>query len=53
MIDKHLGVSPTTVGSTGSYACGDERLQFLIEQCSSQKQEFKSTYTSSSSVMNI
>jgi len=45
MIDKHLSESSTTVSSTGSYACGDERLQFLIEQCSSMKQEFKSTYT--------
>ena len=46
MIDKHLEATPTTVSSTGSYACGDERLQFLIEQCSSMKQEFKSTYSS-------
>lgn len=42
MIDKHIGESQSTVSSTESYACGDERLQFLIEQCSSQKQEFKS-----------
>ena len=42
MIDKHLDINPTTVSSTGSYACGDERLQFLTEQCSSKKQEFKS-----------
>lgn len=45
MIDKHLEEIPTTVSSTGSYACGDERLQFLIEQCSSMKQEFKSIYS--------
>lgn len=45
MIDKHLEETPTTVSSTESYACGDERLQFLIEQCSSMKQEFKSTYS--------
>jgi putative transposase len=42
MIDKHIGESQSTVSSTGSYACGDERLQFLTEQCSSMKQEFKS-----------
>ena len=49
MIDKHLPSGESTVSSTGSagsktpiYACGDERLQFLIEQCSSMKQEFKS-----------
>ena len=42
MIDKHLDINPTTVSSTGSYACGDERLQFLTEQCLSMKQEFKS-----------
>ena len=42
MIDKHLDVSPTSVSSTQSNACGDERLQFLTEQCSSMKQEFKS-----------
>jgi putative transposase len=42
MIDKHLSESSTTVSSTESYACGDERLQFLTEQCSSMKQEFKS-----------
>jgi len=41
MIDKHIGESQSTVSSTGSYACGDERLQFLTEQCSSMKQEFK------------
>jgi putative transposase len=40
LIDKHLVEGPTTVSSTGSYACGDERLQFLTEQCSSIKQEF-------------
>ena len=42
MIDKHIGECQSTVSSAGSYACGDERLQFLIEQCSSMKQEFKS-----------
>ena len=42
MIDKHIGESQSTVSSTGSNACGDERLQFLIEQCSSMKQEFES-----------
>jgi len=44
MIDKHLSESSTSVSSTQSYACGDERLQFLMEQCSSMKQEFKSKY---------
>lgn len=33
---------PPTESAFGSYACGDERLQFLTEQCSSMKQEFKS-----------
>ena len=42
MIDKHIGESQSSVSSTQSYACGDERLQFLTEQCSSMKQEFKS-----------
>ena len=42
MIDKHLDVNPTSVSSTQSNACGDERLQFLTEQCSSMKQEFES-----------
>ena len=42
LMDKHIGESQSTVSSTGSYACGDERLQFLTEQCSSMKQEFKS-----------
>lgn len=42
MIDKHSPSGESTVSSTGSYACGDERLQFLTEQCSSMKQEFKS-----------
>jgi putative transposase len=44
MIDKHLTERSTTVSSTGSIACGDERLQFLTEQCSSLKQEFKQLY---------
>ena len=42
MIGKHLSESSTTVSSTESNACGDERLQFCEEQCSSMKQEFKS-----------
>jgi len=42
MIDKHSPSGESTVSSTGSDACGDERLQFLTEQCSSMKQEFKS-----------
>lgn len=50
LIDKHLVERPTTVSSTGSYACGDERLQFLTEQCSSVKQEFKSKHSSLTSV---
>jgi IS605 OrfB family transposase len=37
-----LSVSSTTVSSTGCNACGGERFQFLTEQCSSMKQEFKS-----------
>jgi len=41
MIDKHFDENQTTVSSTGCKACGDERSQFLIEQCSSMKQEFK------------
>ena len=41
-----VGVNPTTtVSSTGSNACGDVRLQFLLEQCSSMKQEFKLNYS--------
>lgn len=44
LIDKHLVERPTTVSSTGSIACGDERLQFLTEQCLSIKQEFKRLY---------
>lgn len=42
LIDKHMDVNPSTVTSTGSNACGDERIQFLTEQCSSMKQEIKS-----------
>jgi len=42
MIDKHLDVNPTSGSSPRSNACGDERLQFLTEQCSSMKQEFES-----------
>ena len=42
MIDKHSPSGESTVSSTESNACGDERLQFLTEQCSSMKQEFKS-----------
>ena len=40
-----VGSAPSnqpTESSSESYACGDERLQFLQEQCSSVKQEFKS-----------
>ncbi len=40
-----VGSAPTKppIGSSPrSNACGDERLQFFIEQCSSAKQEFKS-----------
>ena len=41
-----VGLKPaTTVSSTESNACGDERLQFLLEQCSSMKQEFKLNYS--------
>jgi len=40
LLDKHL-VNPNTVSSTGINASGDERLQFLTEQCSSVKLEFK------------
>ena len=42
--DMNLERGASTVGSIGSYACGDERLQFLTEQCSSMKQEFKSIF---------
>ena len=45
LMDKHIGESQSTVSSTGSYACGDERLQFLTEQCSSVKQEFKTMHS--------
>ena len=45
LMDKHIGESQSTVSSTGSYACGDERLQFLTEQCSSVKQEFKAMHS--------
>ena len=41
LMDKHLSESSTTESSSGSNACGDERLQFLTEQCSSMKQEFR------------
>jgi IS605 OrfB family transposase len=44
LMDKHIGESQSTVSSTGSYACVDERLQFCEEQCSSVKQEFKTMY---------
>lgn len=44
LIDKHLGENPTTGSSLGCKACGDERLQFLIEQCSSMKQEIVTTF---------
>lgn len=45
LMDKHIGESQSTVSSTESYACGDERLQFLTEQCSSTKQEFKAMHS--------
>ena len=45
LMDKHIGESQSTVSSTGSYACGDERLQFLTEQCLSMKQEFKAMHS--------
>lgn len=48
LINKHLTERSTTASSTGSYACGDERLQFLTEQCSSLKQEFKQLYENNS-----
>jgi hypothetical protein len=38
LLDKNVN----TVSSTGINASGDERLQFLTEQCSSMKLEFKS-----------
>ena len=49
MIDKHLDESPTRLSSSQCQACGDERLQFLQEQCSSMKQEFKLQYSGSPS----
>lgn len=42
MIDKHSPSGESRLSSSQSYACGDERLQFLTEQCSSMKREFKS-----------
>ena len=39
-----LDANPTRLSSSQSYACGDERLQFLTEQCSSMKQEFKAMH---------
>ncbi len=39
---ESLGPAEYTGSSPGINACGDERLQFLAEQCSSVKQEFKS-----------
>ena len=42
LLDKHLVMNPDTVSSTGINASGDERLQFLMEKCSSVKLEFKS-----------
>jgi putative transposase len=41
LLNKHIGESQSTESSSESYACGDERLQFISEQCSSVKQEFK------------
>jgi putative transposase len=37
-----LDLTENTESSSEINACGDERLQFLIEQCSSMKQEFES-----------
>ena len=45
MIDKHIDESQSRLSSSQSYACGDERLQFLMEQCSSMKQEFKAMHS--------
>jgi len=45
LMDKHLRETATRLSSSQSYACGDERLQFLTEQCSSMKQEFNAMYT--------
>ena len=45
LMDKHSPSGESTVSSTGSCACGDERLQFLTEQCLSMKQEFKTTHS--------
>jgi transposase len=53
MIDKHLDVDPTTVSSTECNACGGERFQFLTEQCSSMKQEFKSQNLANASFNQI
>jgi len=39
---RSLGLTEPSGSSPRSNACGDERLQFLTEQCSSMKQEFKS-----------
>ena len=42
LLDKHeFDENQNTVSSTGINASGDERLQFLTEQCSSKKLEFK------------
>lgn len=45
LMDKHLLATANRVSSTQSNACGDERLQFLTEQCSSMKQEFKAMHS--------
>ena len=45
LMDKHIGESQSRLSSSQSYACGDERLQFLTEQCSSTKQEFKTMHS--------
>ncbi len=45
LMDKHIGESQSRLSSSQSYACGDERLQFLTEQCSSAKQEFKAMHS--------
>ena len=45
LMHKHSPSGESTVSSTQSNACGDERLQFLTEQCLSMKQEFKAMHS--------
>jgi putative transposase len=45
LMDKHSPSGESRLSSSQSYACGDERLQFLTEQCSSMKQEFKTMHS--------